>query len=129
VLNLLLLRAGYPLALLLRDWRVGYLQALARADRGDVTALTNLLGRAVEAGLDRYLDASSAGRMEDELPLATLAQQSEYSAAHLGWLVRQGRLAATKRGGRWYRHPCGACPLPQRGSRRGGATGRPRREA
>jgi hypothetical protein len=27
---------------------------------------------------------------------------SGYSSAHLGWLIRQGRLAAVKRGGRWY---------------------------
>lgn len=102
LLNLLLMRAGYPPALLLRDWRGSYVQALANADRGNYNPLANLIGRAVEAGLDRYLDVSTAGRAEAELPLAELARQTEYSAAHLGWLVRQGRLEAVKRGGRWY---------------------------
>lgn len=102
LLNLLLMRAGYPPALLLRDWRVGYLQALSRADTGNYNPLVNLMGRAVEAGLDRYLAACRTGQLEEALPLAELAKRTEYSAAHLGWLVRQGRLAATKRGGRWY---------------------------
>ena len=61
-----------------------------------------VIGRAVEAGLDLYLAAIAAVPEADELPLATLAQLTEYSSAHLGWLIRQGRLAAVKRGGRWY---------------------------
>ena len=31
-----------------------------------------------------------------------LAKRTGYVAQHLGWLVRQGRLEAVKRGGRWY---------------------------
>ena len=51
--NLLLMRDGYVPALLLRDWRVSYLQGLAAADRGHSTPLANLVGCAVEQGLDR----------------------------------------------------------------------------
>jgi hypothetical protein len=101
-LNLMLMRAHYPPALLLRDWRIGYLQALANADSGMYTSLANLIGRAVEAGLDRYLEACAAVPEEEYLPLAELAEICGYARTHLGWLVRQGRLAAVKHGGRWY---------------------------
>lgn len=30
---------------------------------------------------------------------------SDYTTAHLGWLVRKGRLEAVERGGRWYSTP------------------------
>lgn len=106
LLNLLLMRAGYPPALLLREWRLAYVRALSAADTGKYTPLANLVGRAVEGGLDLYLEACAA-MPEEELyqPLAALARSSGYSAAHLGWLVRQGRLHAIKRGGRWYSTP------------------------
>jgi len=102
LLNLMLMRAHYPPALLLHDWRIGYLQALAHADTGAYTPLANLIGRAVEAGLDLYLDACAAVPEEAYLPLAELAEISGYASTHLGWLIRQGRLAGVKRGGRWF---------------------------
>lgn len=106
LLNLLLMRAGYPPALLLREWRLSYVRALAAADTGAYTPLANLVGRAVEGGLDLYLEACADAPEEDPYqPLAVLAPGSGYSAAHLGWLVRQGRLHAIKRGGRWHSTP------------------------
>ena len=54
LMNLLLLRAGYPPALLLQEWRLGYLEALSQADRGRYNPLLNLVGRAVEI-LERVL--------------------------------------------------------------------------
>jgi Fic family protein len=107
LLNLMLMREGYPPALLLRDWRGNYLRALDSAGAGSFNPLANLTGRAVEGGLDLYLQAcEKEPEPEDEyLPLAELAHQTEHSADYLGWLVRRGRLEATKRGGRWYSTP------------------------
>lgn len=102
LLNLMLLRAGYPPALLLQEWRLGYLEALAQADRGRYNPLLNLLGRAVESGLDLYLDACAATPEAAWLPLAELATGTAYSAEYLALLIRKGRLAGTKRSGRWH---------------------------
>ncbi|RRR65834.1 MAG: Fic family protein [Candidatus Viridilinea halotolerans] len=102
LLNLLLLRAGYPPALLLQEWRLGYLEALAQADRGRYNPLLNLLGRAVEIGLDLYLDACAATPDEEWLPLSLLARDTPHSAAYLALLIRKGRLAGTKRAGHWH---------------------------
>lgn len=102
LLNLLLMREGYPPALLLQEWRFGYLEALAQADRGRYNALLNLIGRAVEIGLDLYLDACAATPDDAWEPLADLARDSPYSAEYLALLIRKGRLAGSKRGRRWY---------------------------
>jgi Fic family protein len=105
LLNLMLMREGYPPALLLRDWRIRYITALDTGNTGNYTPLANLIGQAVEAGLDLYLEACAALPSDDYRPLAELAATSVYSVNHLGWLVRQGRLDAIKRGGRWYSTP------------------------
>lgn len=102
LLNLLLLRDGYPPALLLQEWRLGYLEALAQADRGRYNPLLNILGRAVESGLDLYLDACAATPDEEWLPLAELATGTPHSAEYLALLIRKGRLEGTKRAGRWH---------------------------
>ena len=75
LLNLLLMHSGYPPALLLSEWRLGYLEGLAQADRGRYGPLLNLIGRAVEAGLDLYLAASDTSGEDDWRPLAELALQ------------------------------------------------------
>lgn len=103
LLNLLLLRAGYPPALLLQEWRLGYLEALSQADRGRYGPLLNLIGRAVEVGLDLYLEACDAAPPEEEwLPLRDLAAGGDMSAEYLALLIRKGRLEGRKRGGRWH---------------------------
>lgn len=102
LLNLLLLRAGYPPALLLQEWRLGYLEALSQADRGRYGPLLNLIGRAVEIGIDLYLEACDTAPPADEwLPLRELAA-ADMSAEYLALLIRKGRIEGRKRGGRWY---------------------------
>jgi Fic family protein len=105
VLNLMLMREGYPPALLLQEWRLGYLQALAMADTGRLNPLINLIGRAVEQGLDLYLTACARTPHEDDqelILLSDLAAQTGQNAEYLALLIRKGRLAGTKRGSRWY---------------------------
>lgn len=102
LLNLQLLRTGYPPALLLRDWRGGYLSALGAADAGRYGPLINLVGRAVEGGLDLYLEACAEPPPGPYQPLPALAVARGYSVNYLGLLARTGRLEAVKRGGRWY---------------------------
>jgi Fic family protein len=102
LLNLMLMREGYPPDLLLRDWRVRYIRALDSANTGNYNPLANLIGQATEAGLDLYLEACAALPSESFELLSKLAQSSGYSVEYLGWLARQGRIDALKRGRRWY---------------------------
>jgi Fic family protein len=102
LLNLQLLRDGYAPAFLLRDWKGRYLAALGAADKGEHTPIINLIGQAVEAGLDFYLDACNARPDEHYQQLAILAKATGHDPNYLGLLARQGKLEAVKRGGRWY---------------------------
>jgi Fic family protein len=105
LLNLQLLRDGYAPAFLLRDWKGRYLQALQEADFGRYTSIVNLIGQAVEAGLDFYLDACAATPDEQYQPLTELALQYGYDVNYLGLLARQGKLEARKWNRRWHSTP------------------------
>jgi fido (protein-threonine AMPylation protein) len=102
LLNLLLLRAGYPPALLLHEWRPGYLEGLSQADRGRYGPLLTLLGRAVEGGLDLYLEACAAAPDDEWVARGARGTRPPHSAEYLALLIRKGRLAGSKRGGRWH---------------------------
>lgn len=105
LLNLMLMRDGYPPALVLREWAFRYYQALEAAHFGQYTQLVNLIGQAVESGLDFYLDACAAYPDEQYLPLSELALRYGYDANYLGLLARQGKLEARKWDRRWYSTP------------------------
>jgi Fic family protein len=103
LLNLMLMRAGYPPALLLREWRDGYLIALDAANSGNYRPLGNLIGRSVESVLDRYLEVCDQEAATAEyLPLAELADGTPYRADYLAHLIRKGRLAGKKVNGTWH---------------------------
>jgi hypothetical protein len=67
--------------------------------------IANLIGRAVEQGLDLYLEACARAPVAEEVaeqPLVELAREFGYTTDYLSLLNRKGRLAATKHGPRWY---------------------------
>ncbi|GAC1394642.1 MAG: Fic family protein [Ktedonobacteraceae bacterium] len=102
LLNLMLMREGYPPTVILRDARIRYIHALDEANTGNYNLLANVIGQAVEAGLDLYLEACAASSENIYQSLSVLAQATEYSVDYLGWLVRKGRIDAVKRGRLWY---------------------------
>lgn len=106
VMNLVLLRAGYPPAIIARAGRAQYYRALAAADRENVAPLANLVGRAVEHTLTLYLEAVTPQMTpspgDDWLPLREAAEGTPYSQEYLSLLARTGRLEAIKRGRNWY---------------------------
>ncbi len=106
LLNLMLMQQGYPPTLIRNDWRTGYIRSLQEASAsGNYRPLINLVGRAVEIGLDLYLEACSKAPEEIYQPLPTLVEQSGFSVNYLGWLVRNSRIAGIKRGRLWYSTP------------------------
>ncbi len=102
LLNLMLMREGYPPALILRDARIRYLHALDEANTGNYNLLANVVGQGVEAGLDLYLEACASSPEIVYHSLSVLAKVSGYSVDYLGWLVRKGRIDGVKRGRIWY---------------------------
>ena len=102
LLNLQLMRDGYPAALLLASARPRYIQALEQGHHGRYGPLITVIGRAVEAGLDMFLEACAAVPEALMRPLAEVAEARAIDADYLGWLLRAGRIAGQKRRGRWY---------------------------
>jgi Fic family protein len=94
VLNLLLVRLGYPPAIVYKADRPRYLTALRRCDAGDPAPLGELLARAVLDNLYRFVIPALAG--PDRLvPLQALATPT-LSANALRVAATRGRLRATK---------------------------------
>jgi Fic family protein len=107
IMNLVLLRVGYPPAIIARANRRQYYRSLAQADAGNPGPLVNLVGRAVERSLTLYLEActpqAAPPSPEDEwLPLREVVKLTPYSQDYLSLLARTGRLEAIKRGRVWH---------------------------
>jgi prophage maintenance system killer protein len=100
VLNLLLVRYGYPPAVIHKDERQKYLRALERADNGDCGGLAELLARAVRDGIHRFLMPALAGPLS-VVPLPALATRDLSRSALLA-AAQRGRLRANKYNGVWY---------------------------
>lgn len=100
VLNLLLVRNGYPPAIIRKKARSAYLRAIRKADQGDVAGLAEILARAVKESLDRFLLPNLAGPAK-LLPLTAL-ERPGLNARGLRAAVDKGRLKARRdEHGRW----------------------------
>ena len=107
VMNLILMRAGYPPTVILRTNRQQYYRVLAEADAGKFELLVHFVGRAVERSQNLYLEActpriSQPSESEAWLSLRDAAEGTPYSQEYLSLLARLGRLDAIKRGKAWY---------------------------
>ena len=107
VMNLLLMRDGYPPTVILRVNRVQYYRVLAQADREKNAPLINFVGRAVELSLSLYLDAVDsrtrrAAKQGEWISLRDAANGTPYSQEYLSLLARIGRLDAKKIGHVWH---------------------------
>jgi Fic/DOC family len=100
VLNLMLVRLGYPPAIINKKDRAKYLRGLDRADRGDPGPLAELIARAVNHGIQRFLLPALAGPQRI-IPLAALADH-ELSLIALRRAAERGRLRALRRSDQWY---------------------------
>ncbi len=94
LLNLLLVRLGYPPAIVYKADRERYLAALRRADAGDPGPLGEFLARAVLDNLYKFVVPAIADR-ERLVPLPALATK-ELSSNALRVAAVRGRLKAVK---------------------------------
>ncbi|MEX2448140.1 MAG: Fic family protein [Solirubrobacterales bacterium] len=94
ILNLLLVRLGYPPAIIYKGDRARYLAALRRADDGDPGPLGEFLARAVLDNLYKFVVPAVAGPAR-LVPLPALATE-QLSANALRVAAVRGRLKAAK---------------------------------
>jgi Fic family protein len=100
LMNLYLIRHGYPPVIVQKEDRQLYYDALRQADEGNVKPFTFFIARAVNDALSHTL--AVAGGQDDLIPLRDLSTQSPYSQEYLSLAARKGLLDATKTGGVWY---------------------------
>jgi Fic family protein len=100
LLNLVLVRLGYPPAIVQKRERRRYLAALQKADGGDPGPLGEMLARAILDNLVRFVVPAVAGPLR-LVPLEALRTQ-QVSAKALGMAASRGRLRAVRGDdGRW----------------------------
>lgn len=94
VLNLVLIRLGYPPAIIYKRDRDRYLRALRRADAGDTGPLGEMLARAVLDSLHRFVVPAMAG--PGRLVLLAALETEDLKAPALRAAAVRGRLRATR---------------------------------
>jgi len=101
-MNLLLMRSGFPPAIILKNDRKKYYDALNSANKGNYSKLTLLMSQALERTLNIYLQAlpdSDLGYTE----ISRLVEEEElpYGQEYISLLARQGKIDAYKEGRNW----------------------------
>ncbi len=100
IMNLWLMRHGYPVTMVLKVDRKRYYDRLKKADLGNIKPFMDFIGRNVERSLDMYLDAFKSG--PEYLTLAEAAKGTPYTQEYLSLLARKGRIEAVKIGRNWH---------------------------
>jgi len=102
VMNLLLMRNGFPPAIILRNDRKKYYDALNRANNGSYARLVLLIAQALERSLDIYL--SLYPESEEYRPISNIVAESpmRYGQEYVSLLARQGKIDAYKEGRNWF---------------------------
>lgn len=94
LLNLLLVRLGYPPVIIYKRQRAAYLAAMQKADSGDYGVLGELIARAMHDNLNRFIVPNVAGPAR-LVALAALADD-EFSLPALRQAAQRGRLSAVQ---------------------------------
>ena len=102
LLNLVLVRGGYPFAVIQSVDKKRYLRALRQMDlEREFKPFLIYIARCVEQTLDIYLNSDSKESREKLLSLSELAKNTPHSADYWSLLARKGRIDAIKEGKTW----------------------------
>jgi len=102
LMNIFLMRYGFPLVIIQNNDRKKYYNALAMADAGKYEQLVNFIGQTVLRSLNIYLDVLTPSNEKSKwIPLAEASKYCSYSAAYLGKLAKEGKIDAFKQKRNW----------------------------
>jgi len=99
LMNLLLMKHGYPITIVLKVDRKKYYDCLKKADLGDVKPFVDFIGYCVNRSLDIYLSTFRKGMKY--ISLAEAAKGTPSSQDYLSLLARKGKIDAIKLGRNW----------------------------
>ncbi len=100
--NLLLMKHGFPPAIILKNDRKKYYDALDKANQGDYAKLALLFMQALERSLDLYL-THLTNSYDDYQPISDIVAEPgfPYGQEYISLLARQGKIDAFKEGRNW----------------------------
>lgn len=103
IMNVILLQAGYPLSVVLKNDRKKYYDTLAKADERNYASFVRMMAQSVERSLDIYLSVLKPSKKTNEkfMVLSKISPKTSYSTKYLNLLIRQGKLEAYKEGRNW----------------------------
>ena len=101
-MNLLLMRCGFPPAIILKNDRKKYYEALNQANNGNYQKLTLLMSQALERTLNIYINALPDNDKE-YIEISNLVSEPNmaYGQEYISLLARQGKIDAYKEGRNW----------------------------
>jgi Fic family protein len=101
-MNLLLMRRGFPPAIILKNDRKKYYEALNQANKGSYQKLTLLIAQALERTLNIYMNALPNNDTE-YIEISSLVEEPSvpYGQEYISLLARQGKIDAYKEGRNW----------------------------
>lgn len=101
-MNLLLMRCGFPPAIILKNDRKKYYEALNQANNGSYQKLTLLMSQALERTLNIYINALPDNDKE-YIEISNLVSEPNmaYGQEYISLLARQGKIDAYKEGRNW----------------------------
>lgn len=100
--NLLLMKEGFPPAIILKNDRKKYYDALNTANNGDYSKLLLLILQALERSLNIYL-GSLNNTYDDYQSISTIVEEEKlpYGQEYISLLARKGKIDAFKEGRNW----------------------------
>lgn len=102
LMNLFLMREGFPLVIILKNDRQKYYRCLRSADHGRYKALIQFIAQAAVRALNIYLDTlSSSADKPRFISLSKATQFCSYSQEYLSKLAKEGRLDSHKQNRNW----------------------------
>lgn len=105
LMNILIMQAGYPLTIILKNDRKKYYNVLKQADEGAYEPLIAFVSKSVERSLDIYLETLTPSSQKKEKPItlkeAGMDTSNPYSAEYLNLLARTNRIEAYKKDRNW----------------------------
>lgn len=102
LMNLFLMREGFPLVIILKNDRQKYYRALRLADNGRYKALIQLIAQSALRSLNLYLETITPATDKDEfISLSEATKYCDYSQEYLSKLAKEGRLDAHKKSRNW----------------------------
>ncbi|MDI6050340.1 Fic family protein [Flavobacterium sp. XS2P24] len=101
-MNLLLMRSGFPPAIILKNDRKKYYEALNQANGGNYQKLTLLMCQSLERTLNIYINALP-GNDKEYVAISNLVQEPNmpYGQEYISLLARTGKIDAYKEARNW----------------------------